>query len=286
MKANGALPYAPRGGKKLVSHCSAVRKAAGWTQYAPRDGCTGVISGVKYESGRKDCGDSLVISEEGRQLAMAREMERDGISHETAMRLASGSLTVKEPDWESFEIPMLEVEPDPGVYRNAYVEESMKGFRELREQVISYYAPEFEKIRNMDALSVLDYLYRTYKYPFQADLYIPGTDIPAPPRGMSEDEADMRYSQLRQMYFRNGPEVRDPYALGPGGIKKLDSLEDRAREAGQRAYDAAKKELDAKKEVQKAQRREELKRIVEKINSGTGVCMGYLALRADGTQEA
>ena len=68
-------------------------------------------------------------------------------------------------------------------------------------------------------------------------------------------------------------------------MKRLSSVEDRAKEAAQAAYDAAQKEVDTRQETINAQRKEQFKQTIARINSGTGISMGYMALRPNGSGE-
>ena len=46
-----------------------------------------------------------------------------------------------------------------------------------------------------------------------------------------------------------------------------------------------KKEVDARQETFNAQRKEQFKQTIARINSGTGISMGYMALRPSGSGE-
>lgn len=262
-----------------------------WTQTIQRNNHVGIISGVKEpnQSGKSSTSssnvDSLEISEAGRQAAMAAEMEKDGLSHEAAVKLASGQIKINEPDWDTFELPTLEVSADPKIYNTTYIETYLKNLDDIRSRVEAHYAPEYSKIQSMDDNKALDYLYKTYMWPYQEDLFVPGTKLPSPPEGMSKDEAAMVYKQLKGMRFGSGVTLYDPYALGEEGIQDLRSAEERAKQTAQEAYDAAQKEVDAKQEVSNAQRKEKLKQIIANINNGSGVNMGYMALRSNGSGE-
>lgn len=259
-----------------------------WTQTVQRNGYTGIISGVRQpeQSGNSSPSfDSVEISEAGRQAAMVAEMEKDGISHEVAVKMASGQIQINEPDWDTFEVSTLKVNADSSIYRTTYMEAYLKNLTDIRSRVEAYYTPEYSKIKSMSDNKAMDYLYKTYLLPYQADLYVPGTKLPSPPNGMSRDEASMAYNQLKKMRFGSHITIRDPYALGAKGIEDLDNAEERARQTAQEVYDAAQKEVDARQEVWKAQQKEDLKRIIAKVNTGTGVCMGYMSLRPDNSAE-
>lgn len=267
-------------------------KITNWTETIQRNNYVGIISGVKEPmqdgktSGTAVSGSATVeISEMARQAAMAAEMEKDGMRPEVAAKLAAGKITINEPDWDSFEVPMLKAQPNPAPYRTMYLNEVLKSYEAARNQVEEYYAPAYSRIQGMSDDKAAHYLYETYKLPYQADLYIPGTRLPSPPDGMSKSEADMAYKQLMSMRFGSGVTMRDPYALGKEGMKELDGAEERARQTVQAAYDAAQKDMDAEQEIWKAQRKEDMKRIITNINNGTGTCMGYMALRHDRSVE-
>lgn len=263
-----------------------------WTQTIQRNSYVGIISGVKEpeQSGKPSVStsssDTLEISESGRQAAMAAEMEKGGMSHEAAVKLASGQIRVNEPDWDTFEVPTLVVQADPKIYHDAYFKALAKNLNAMREEVENHYAPEFSKLQGMSDQEAMDYLFKTYKVPYMKDVFIPGTPLPAAPNGMSKAEASMAYDQLKGLRFGNGVILGDRYALGEEGMKRLASVEDRAKETAQAAYDAAQKEVDARQEVFLAQRKEQFKQTIARINSGSGVCMGYMALRPDGSAEA
>lgn len=264
-------------------------KITNWTETIQRNNYVGIISGVKEAkqnetpSGSASGSATVEISEMARQAAMAAEMEKDGISPEAAAKLASGKITINEPDWDNFEVPTLKAQPNPAPYRTMYLNEILKSYDTAVKQVKEYYAPAYSQIQGMSDDKAANYLYKTYKLPYQSDLYVPGTRLPAPPEGMSKAEADMAYKQLMNMRFGGRIDMRDPYALGTEGMKELDSADERARQTVQAAYDAAQKDLDAEQEIWKAQRKEDLKRIITNINNGsaTGTCMGYMALRPD-----
>ena len=264
-----------------------------WTRYVQRGSYTGVISGVR-EAQDSAAGkpapdtDTVTLSEEARQAAMAAEMEKDGFSHEAAKKLASGKLTVNEPDWDTFQLSSLEVQADPGIYRDAYFKALAENLNEMRQEVEAYYAPESARLQGMDDSEAMDYLFKTYMMPYMEDVFVPGTPLPAAPGGMSREEARMAYDQLKGLRFGNGVVLGDRYALGEAGMKKLASVEERARQTAQEARDAAQREADARQEVFKAQRKERFQQTIARINSGTGTCMGYLSLRKNetGAEEA
>ncbi len=256
-----------------------------WTQTIQRNGYTGVISGVKQpEQGGKpsasgSSSDTLEISEAGRQATMAAEMEKDGLSHEAAVKLASGQIKFNEPDWDTFEFPTLEVQADPKIYQDTYIKALVENLYAVQQEVETHYASESSKLQGMSDRDAMDYLFKTYKMPYMEDVFIPGTPLPVAPNGMSKAEADMAYDQLKGLRFGKGVTLKDPYALGKEGMERLSSVEDRAKETAQAAYDAAQKEVDARQEAYKAQRKEQFKQTIARINNGTGICMGYMALR-------
>lgn len=255
-----------------------------WTQYLDRGAYTGVISGVKHSdpSGGQAAhsGDTVSISEEARQAAMAAEMEKDGLSHEAAKALSSGKITVTEPDWDTFQVPTLPVMADRNIYNTAYLDAYTSKLGELTSRVQAYYAPELSSIRDMSTKDALDYLFNTYVKPFTEDLFIEGTDIPPSHNKMTRNEADMAYYQLKSLYLGNGISIlRDPYALGADGLDQLDNNEKTAREAAQKVYDAAQKEVDLKQEAWQAEQKEKYKQMYQNLNSKNSTCLGYMALR-------
>lgn len=258
-----------------------------WTQAIRRDGYVGVISGAKKPEqsvgSSAPSSDTLEISEAGRQAAMAAEMEKDGLSREAAAKLASGRITINEPDWDTFQLPTLEVQADPDIYHTAYFKALAENLNEMREEVEAHYAPEFSKLQGMSDQEAGDYLFKTYMLPFMKDVFVPGTPLPAAPGGMSREEARMAYQQLKGLRFGNGVTLGDWYALGEAGMKKLAGVEERARQTAQEALDAAQKEVDARQEAAQAQRKEQFRQVIGRINGGTGTCMGYMALRPEDT---
>lgn len=256
-----------------------------WTQTIQRNGYVGVVSGVEQpeQEGRPSVSgfnsDTLEISEAGRQAAMAAEMERGGLSHEAAVKLASGQIRFNEPDWEAFEFPTLEVQADPKIYQDTYIRALVENLYAVQREVEAHYASEFSKLQGMSGQKAMDYLFKTYKMPYMEDVFIPGTPLPAAPNGMSRAEADMAYRQLKGLRFGGGVTLGDPYALGAEGIRRLASVEDRAKETAQAACDTAQREADARQETANAQHKERFKQAIARINGGTGTCMGYMALR-------
>lgn len=256
-----------------------------WTQTIQRNGYTGVVSGVKRleQDGKPSVSgsssDTLEISEAGRQAAMVAEMEKDGLSHEAAVKLASGQIKINEPDWGTFELPTLEVQADPKIYQDTYIKALVENLYAVQQEVETHYASESSKLQGMSDRDAMDYLFKTYKMPYMEDVFIPGTPLPVAPNGMSKAEANMAYDQLKGLRFGKGVTLKDPYALGKEGMERLSSVEDRAKETAQAAYDAAQKEVDARQEAYKAQRKEQFKQTIARINNGTGTCMGYMALR-------
>ena len=104
-----------------------------WTQTVWRSGYTTVVSGVKQQSERSPGGDSVTISEEGRQAAMAAEMEKSGLSHEAAAKLTSGKLTINVPD--DFKLPTLKAQADSSIYRETYFKALATNLNEIRKEV-------------------------------------------------------------------------------------------------------------------------------------------------------
>lgn len=261
-----------------------------WTQTIQRNGYVGTISGVKQpeQGGRPSASgsksDTVEISAAGRQAAMAAEMERDGISHEAAVKLASGQIRLNEPDWDTFKFPTLEVQADPGIYQDTYIKALVENLYAVQREVEAHYASEFSKLQGMSDQRAMDYLFRTYKMPYMEDVFIPGTPLPAAPKGMSKAEADMAYDQLKGLRFGGGVTLGDPYALGAEGMRRLAGVEDRAKETAQAAYDTAQREVDARQETVNARRREQFKQAIARVNSGTGTCMGYMALRPNASE--
>ena len=257
-----------------------------WTQTIQRGGYVGVISGVKEpgQSGAPSApdADTLEISEAGRRAAMAAEMEKDGLSHEAAAKLASGKLTINIPD--GFKLPTLEAQADHRIYHDAYFKALVTNLHEIREEVESYYAPEYAKLQGMDDAKAMDYLFKTYMMPYLEDVFVPGTPLPPAPKGMSQEEARMAYNQLKGMRFGHGAALADRYALGEEGMKRLKTAEDRAKQTAREAMDAAQREVDARQAEFNTRREEKFRRTIAGINSGavSGTCMGYMALRPDG----
>ena len=62
----------------------------------------------------------MTISEEGRQASIAAQMEAAGIDPALAEKLASGKIQIVEPDWDTFEIPTLVVNPDPKLSKQRF----------------------------------------------------------------------------------------------------------------------------------------------------------------------
>lgn len=264
-----------------------------WTQTIQQNNHAGIISGArKPEQSEKPSNshsnsstDSLEISEAGRQAAMVAEMEKDGFNHEVAVKLASGQLKFNEPDWDTFEFPTLEVQANPKIYQDTYIKALVENLYAVQQEVEAHYSSESSKLQSMNDQEAMNYLFKTYKMPYMEDVFIPGTPLPAAPNGMSKAEADMAYDQLKGLRFGKGAALADSYALGAEGMKRLSSVEDRAKEAAQAAYDAAQKEVDARQETFNAQRKEQFKQTIARINSGTGISMGYMALRPSGSGE-
>lgn len=264
-----------------------------WTQTIQRNNHIGIISGAKkpeqsektFNSHSNSNTDSLEISEAGRQAAMVAEMEKDGFNHEVAVKLASGQIKVNEPDWDTFEFPTLEVQANPKNYQDNYIKALVENLYAVQQEVEAHYSSESSKLQSMSDQEAMNYLFKTYKMPYMEDVFIPGTPLPAAPNGMSKAEADMAYDQLKGLRFGKGVALADSYALGAEGMKRLSSVEDRAKETAQAAYDAAQKEVDARQETFNAQRKEKFKQTLTRINSGTGTLMGYMALRPNGSGE-
>lgn len=254
-----------------------------WTQTVRRNGYTAVVSGVKpAEQGRGGpSGDTVTISEEGRQVAIAAEMEKSGLSHEAAAKLASGRLTINIPD--GFKLPTLEAQADHSIYHDAYFKALVTDLDEIREEVESYYAPEHAKLQGMDDAKAMDHLFKTYMMPYMEDVFLPGTPLPPAPKGMGQEEARMAYDQLKRMRFGHGVLVADRYALGEAGMERLRTAEDRAKQTAREAMDAAQREVDARQAAFDTQREERSRQTIAGIDSGavSGTCMGYMALRKD-----
>lgn len=256
----------------------------GWTRYVDRGTYVGVISGAEYR-GHAGChgkprADSAAFSESARQAAMAAEMERDGVSREVARKLASGRITLKEPDWEAYEVQTLLREADHGIYHQTFIEVFTGEQTAISDQIQAYYAPALAKLEGMSETDALRELWLTYMGHWLEDRFRPGTEFPEPPGGMSRAESEMAFWQLRSLFLHGEPAtLRDEYALGAEGIARMDGMDQTAREQAQRAYDAAEAELEAEQEAWKAQQKEALRRNIQTIHSGQGTCLGYMALR-------
>ena len=264
-----------------------------WTQTIQQNNHTGIVSGAKkpeqseklFNSHSNSNTDSLEISEAGRQAAMAAEMEKDGFNHEVAVKLASGQIKVNEPDWDTFEFPTLEVQANPKIYQDTYIKALVENLHTIQQEVEAHYSSESSKLQSMSDQDAMNYLFKTYKMPYMEDVFISGTPLPAAPNGMSKAEADMAYDQLKGLHFGKGVALADSYGIRVivtdhhEGMKRLSSVEERAKETAQAAYDAAQKEVDARQETFNAKRKEKFEQTIARINSGTGTLMGYMALR-------
>jgi hypothetical protein len=180
---------------------------------------------------------------------MVAEMEKDGFSQEAAVKLTSGQIKINEPDWDTFELPTLEVQADPKIYQDTYIKAMVENLYAVQQEVENHYASESSKLQGMSDRDAMDYLFKTYMMPYMEDVFIPGTPLPAAPNGMSKAEADMAYRQLKGLRFGGGVTLVDSYALGTEGMKRLDSVEERAKETAQAAYDTPQKEVDAQQET-------------------------------------
>lgn len=231
--------------------------------------------------------DTITISEEARQATIASQLEQfAGLSPEAAEKLASGNVSIIEPDWDTYEVPSLQMNPEPMLYQKVWHDTASKEFDALEAQVKEYYEPMLSKMEGMSTNEAMLYLFETYKLPWLGDHFAEGTQLPDPPEGMSEQESDMAYNQLTSLFILSKPNViRDPYALGAEGIARFDNITSLANETAQAAYDAAQKELDAKQEVWKAQQKEQLKQQIKNINATrSGTCLGFLSLSQENKQ--
>ena len=127
--------------------------------------------------------DTVTISEEARQATIVSQLEQcTGLSPEAAEKLASGSATIAEPDWDPYEVPTLQVNLEP-------------------------------------MLSKME------------------------------------------------------------GIVRFDNISSLAKDTAQAACDAAQKELNAKIEEEKAQKKEQFQQQIKHMNvSGSGTCLGFMTL--------
>ena len=103
-----------------------------------------------------------------------------------------------------------------------------------------------DMLQGMDDTKAMDYLFKTYMMPYMEDVFVPGTPLPSAPKGMSQAEARMAYNQLKGMRFGHGPALADRYALGEEGMKRLKTVENRAKQTAQEAleYGLVDKVLD------------------------------------------
>lgn len=83
------------------------------------------------ESRQTADGDTVTISEEGRQAAIAAQMEAAGISPEAAKKLASGTVKIIEPDWETYQVQSLPVGPELKLYEKTLYQTSIREFEAL-----------------------------------------------------------------------------------------------------------------------------------------------------------
>lgn len=107
--------------------------------------------------------DTVIISRKARQTAMTAQMEKAGIDQGTAKKLISGKFNITEPDWETFEAPVLQGQADRKIYDTAYFEAYTKELGALADRVQAYYEPEFSKIKGMNIEAARAYLFKTYK---------------------------------------------------------------------------------------------------------------------------
>ena len=177
----------------------------------------------------------------------------------------------------------MKAQADSSIYRETYFKALATNLNEIRKEVEAYYAPEYNMLQGMDDTKAMDYLFKTYMMPYMEDVFVPGTPLPSAPKGMSQAEARMAYNQLKGMRFGHGPALADRYALGEEGMKRLKTVENRAKKTAQEALDATQKEVDARQEAFNTQREEKFRQTIAGINSGavSGTCMGYIALRKD-----
>ena len=232
--------------------------------------------------------DTVTISEEARRASIASQLEQvAGFSPETAEKLASGAVTITEPDWGSYKIPSLQVNLPPMFYEKVRGETMSREFETLETQVQAYYAPMLSEMDGMDTNEAMWHLFQTYKLPWLENASLVGTPVPKPPEGMSQQEADMAYQQLESLFLVGRPAVvRDPYALGEEGLARFDRVGTLAEETAQAACDAARAELDQQQEEAKTQWKEQLQQNIQTINaSGAGLCLGFLSLCGNGPSD-
>ena len=226
-------------------------------------------------------GDTVTISEEGRQAAIAAQMEAAGISPEAAKKLASGTVKIIEPDWETYQVQSLPVGPELKLYEKTICKTMSREFEALENQIQDYYAPMLAKMEGMDANEAMDHLFRTYKLPWLGDVFVDMAELPAPPEGMTKQAADMAYDQLMCLYFRGTTyATNDPYALGEEGMERLANMREYAKETARAACEESQREREAQAAKEVAERTEHFKQTVEKINHGelSGTCLGFMTL--------
>lgn len=225
--------------------------------------------------------DTVTISEEGRQASIAAQMEAAGIDPALAEKLASGKIQIVEPDWDTFEIPTLVVNPDPKLFETTFLQTVTSEKEALETQVRDYYAPMLAELEGMDRDEAIHYLYRTYVQSWLGDFAVNGTELPDPPEGMTKQSAAMAYDQLRSLYLTGKLHTtEDPYALGEEGMNRLENIYEFAKETAQAACDKAQQELDAQAKQYAAEQKEKFRDWIAKVNSGelTGTCMGFMTL--------
>ena len=222
-----------------------------------------------------------------REAQEALEAERENVETETPEQTEEGprqpvgfdfsGVDLAAVDWDAWEPPELDMGPDPcywywntdhDEYQSRLFDTQTRMLQEIREHIWKYYQPEYDKIKDMGKDEVYRYLYETYKMPFQAHLFEPGTKLPAPPNGMSKEEADMTFEQLKWMLSSPcSVYLRDPYAMSSADLEKLDSIESRAKtEVNQyfkERWEAENPDFDPEK--QKAERKAKLRKMIETV---------------------
>ena len=233
------------------------------------------------ESRQTAGGDTVTISEEGRQAAIAAQMEAAGISPEAAKKLASGTVEIIEPDWETYQVQSLPVGPELKLYEKTLYQTSIREFEALDSQVRDYYAPMLAKMEGMDANEAMDHLFRTYKLPWLGDVFVDMAELPEPPAGMTKQAVNMAYDQLMSLYFTGTTyATNDPYALGKEGMERLANVHEYAKETARAACEKSQQEREAQAAKDIAERTEHFKQTVERINRGelSGTCLGFMTL--------
>lgn len=79
-------------------------------------------------------------------------MRKDAISRETAQKLAAGQVTRKKPNWDTYQVQILQRAADQSIHHQTFRDTFAGEQTVIAQQIRAYYAPGPEGIQRLDQM--------------------------------------------------------------------------------------------------------------------------------------